>query len=67
MGGGNGLNSSRRKMSPFAEFLRWIKILILEIIHIFLRLKFLSALNVNKIDYFSTETNIDAISLAGKN
>ena len=53
----NILNSSRRKTSPFDEFLRWMKILTLEIIHIFLWLKFLSALNFIKIDYFSTETN----------
>ncbi len=41
------------KTSPFAQFLRQTQILILKILNVFLRLKFSSSLNLNKIDHFS--------------
>ena len=41
------------KTSPFAQFLRQAQILSLEILNVFLRLKFLPSLNLNKIEYFS--------------
>jgi len=42
------------KTSPFAQSLRQAKILILEILNVFLRLKFLPFLTLDKIEHFET-------------
>ncbi len=45
---------SRFKTSPFPQFLRQTEILILKIHYVFLRLKFQSSLNLNKIEGIET-------------
>jgi len=42
------------KTSPFAQYLRQAQILILEILHVFLWLKFSPSLILNKIEHFET-------------
>ncbi|MBU4037636.1 MAG: hypothetical protein KKA35_14515, partial [Proteobacteria bacterium] len=42
------------KTSHFGRSLRWAKILILEILHVFLRLKFSSALTLTKLKRFES-------------
>jgi len=51
------------KTSQFAQFLRQAKILILEILHVFLWLKFLSSLNLKKLKRFETGSFILAVLL----
>jgi hypothetical protein len=51
------------KTPQFAQFLRQAKILILEILHVFLWLKFLSSLNLNKLKRFETGSFILAVLL----
>ncbi len=41
------------KTPPFAQFQRQAQILSLEILNVFLRLKFSPSLNLNKIEHFS--------------
>jgi len=41
------------KTSPFAQLLRQAQILSLEILNVFLRLKFSPSLNLSKIEHFS--------------
>jgi hypothetical protein len=41
-------------MSPFAQYLRNAQILILEILNVFLWLKFLPSLILDKIEHFET-------------
>jgi len=41
------------KTPPFAQFQRQTQILSLEILNVFLHLKFLPSLNLNKIEHFS--------------
>ncbi|TSA56616.1 MAG: hypothetical protein D4R45_00545 [Planctomycetaceae bacterium] len=38
---------------PFAQFRRQAQILILKILNVFLRLKFLPSLNLNELEHFS--------------
>jgi hypothetical protein len=45
--------------SSFAQFLRQAQILILKILHVFLRLKFSPSLNLNKIEHFSKVSKRD--------
>ncbi len=47
------------EMSPFARFLRQTQIVILKILNVFLRLKFLPSLNLNKIEHFSKVSKRD--------
>ncbi len=42
------------KTSPFAQYLRQAQILILEILNVFLWLKFSPSLTLNKIEHFET-------------
>jgi len=42
------------KTSPFAQYLRQAQILILEILNVFLWLKFSPSLILNKIEHFET-------------
>jgi len=60
------INSDRAnfKTSPFAQYLRQSQILILEILNVFLRLKFASFLILNKIEHF--ETASDKINFPGR-
>ncbi|MBU4036842.1 MAG: hypothetical protein KKA35_10485, partial [Proteobacteria bacterium] len=51
------------KTSHFGRSLRWAKILILEILHVFLRLKFSPALTLTKLKRFESGSNIYLISL----
>ncbi len=51
------------KTSPFVQYLRQAKILILEILHVFLWLKFSPSLILNKIEHFETASRGSHISL----
>ena len=55
---GGIINGDLCKTSPFAQFLRQTQILILEILHVFLRLKSSSSLNLNKRGRFSKVSNL---------
>jgi hypothetical protein len=46
-------------MPPFAQFRRQTQILILEILNVFLRLKFSPFLNLDKIEHFSKVSLLD--------
>jgi len=47
------------KTPPFAQFLRQAQILILKILNVFLWLKFLPSLALNKIEHFSKVSKTD--------
>jgi hypothetical protein len=48
-------------MSPFAQYLRQAQILILEILNVFLWLKFLPSLILKKIEHFETASIDDCL------
>jgi len=50
------------KTPPFAQFQRQAQILSLEILNVFLQLKFSPSLNLNKIEHFSKVSHMDALS-----
>ena len=51
---GDQSNCTHFKTSPFAQYLRQAKILILEILNVFLWFKFSPSLILNKIEHFET-------------
>ena len=54
------------KIAYFAQFLCWLKNLILEILNVFLRLNSSSALNLNKLSNFQTASKRRTIQGSGK-